>query len=344
MNTDILCRTARQMVASGRGILAMDESHPTCEKRFKQIGVKADEANRCQYRSMLVTATDLGKHIAGVILFDETIRQDTSDGVRFAEQLEADGIVPGIKVDKGAKSLAACPGEKITEGLDGLRERLAEYQTLGARFAKWRAVITIGDNIPSDTCIQANAHALARYAALCQEFDIVPIVEPEVLMDGAHTIERCYAVTKYTQSIVFNELRRQRVELSGVVLKPNMIVSGSECPQQAGADEVARMTLQCLLNTVPAAVPGIAFLSGGLGDEAATANLNAINVLARERGNVPWHITFSYGRALQQKALKVWAGQAENMSSAQQAISQRAKLNGLASTGDYDAGMEHTAE
>ena len=340
MELNTLHRTAKQMVASGHGILAMDESHPTCEKRFKQVKVEASEDQRRQYRSMLVTAPDLGQYISGVILFDETIRQQTMDGIPFVQHLEAMGIVPGIKVDKGVKTLSACPNEKITEGLDGLRERLAEYRELGARFAKWRAVITIGHDIPSPVCIHTNAHALARYAALCQECGIVPIVEPEVLMDGKHTIERCYEVTVAAQQAVFNELARQRVALSGIVLKPNMVVSGSECPQQASADEVAKQTLQCLLKTVPESVPGIAFLSGGLSDEKATAYLNAINVLAKDQKNASWHITFSYGRALQQSALKVWKGEVGKVGAAQQAIAQRARLNSAASTGNYHSDME----
>ena len=340
MNTSKLQSVAQDMVSAGKGILAMDESHPTCKKRFDAIGVRADESSRRDYRSMLVTAPDIGNYISGAILFDETIRQQTTGGVPFARHLESAGIVPGIKVDKGTKALAGHASEKITEGLDGLRERLDEYHSLGARFAKWRAVITISDGIPSQACIEANAHALARYAVLCQEADIVSIVEPEVLMDGAHSIERCYEVTELTQHEVFAELATQGVEPGGIVLKPNMIVSGAECPEQAGADRVARMTLKCLRETVPAAVPGIVFLSGGMSDEAASENLNAINRLAQSEGGAPWRITFSYGRALQQKALKIWRGDAANVPIAQRAIAKRARLNGAASTGSYTASME----
>ena len=343
MDINTLQNTARGMVAAGKGILAMDESHPTCKKRFDTIGVEASEDSRKNYRSMLVMAAGLGDYISGTILFDETLRQRTTEGVPFAQYLKGVGIIPGIKVDKGAKVLAGHSDEKVTEGLDGLRERLEEYRDLGAQFAKWRAVITIGDAIPSQACIKANAHALARYAALCQEADIVPIVEPEVLMDGAHPIERCYEVTEHAQRTVFKELATQGVEPSGIVLKPNMIVSGSECAQPARADEVARMTLQCLRNTVPETVPGIAFLSGGMNDETATMNLNAINQLAQSEGGTSWHITFSYGRALQQQALKTWKGDAKNIPAAQQAIAKRARLNGAASTGAYAATMEGQA-
>ncbi len=343
MDIGALQDTARSMVAAGKGILAMDESHPTCKKRFDQIGIEAGEDNRRNYRSMLVTAPGLGDYIAGAILFDETLRQRTADGEPFTRHLENIGVIPGIKVDKGAQALAGHAGEKITEGLDGLRERLAEYHDLGARFAKWRAVITIGDAIPSQACIKANAHALARYAALCQEAGIVPIVEPEVLMDGPHSIEYCYEITAYTQREVFRQLAMQDVESGGIVLKPNMIVSGSECVRQADAGKVARMTLKCLRDTVPSTVPGIAFLSGGMSDEAASANLNAINQLAQHGDGVPWSLTFSYGRALQQRALSVWKGDPANVPAAQQALSKRARLNGAASTGAYAAAMEEQA-
>ncbi len=343
MDINTLQSVARAMVSPGKGILAMDESHPTCQKRFEQLGIEVSEDNRRHYRSMLVTAPDLGDHISGAILFDETLRQCTTDGVSFAQYLESAGIIPGIKVDQGAKALARHDGEKVTEGLDGLRERLEEYRGLGARFAKWRAVITIGDAMPSRACVEANAHALARYAALCQETDIVPIVEPEVLMDGAHSIERCHELTEYTQRTVFDELSTQGVELSGIVLKPNMVVSGAGCERQADTDEVARMTLKCLLSTVPPTVPGIAFLSGGMSDEAATANLNAINQLAQREGGAPWNITFSYGRALQQQAMKTWKGDPANIAAAQRVVSRRARLNGIASTGAYTAEMEAQA-
>ena len=343
MDVNALQSVARGMVSPGKGILAMDESHPTCDKRFDKLGIEKSEENRRNYRSMLVTAAGLGDHVAGAILFDETLRQRTADGAPFAEHLNGVGIIPGIKVDKGAKALAGHDGEKITEGLDGLRARVEEYYGLGARFAKWRAVITIGDGLPSRACVEGNAHALARYAALCQEGGLVPIVEPEVLMDGAHVIERCYEVTEYTQRTVFAELAVQGVELSGIVLKPNMVVSGAECPRQADATEVARLTLKCLKRTVPAAVPGVAFLSGGMSDEAATANLNAINRLAQSEGGAPWSITFSYGRALQQQAMKTWGGDVANVAAAQRVISKRARLNGAASTGSYAAAMEEQA-
>ncbi len=341
MNTEVLYKTAQAMVAPRRGILAMDESHPTCRKRFEKLGIAMNKENRCAYRSMLVTTRDLGSYISAAILFDETIRQTTLDGNPFAEQLAAAGIIPGIKVDKGAKPLAGFPNEKITEGLDGLRERLEEYRALGARFAKWRAVITIGKIIPSGACISANAHALARYASLCQEAGLVPIVEPEVLMDGAHTIDQCYQATVAAQTCVFNELRRQKVDLRGIVLKPNMVVSGNECPHKASTEEIAKLTLHCLLDVVPAVVPGIAFLSGGMSDEDATANLNTINLLARQhRGQSPWRITFSYGRALQHHAMKTWGGSAANVSVAQAAVLRRAKMNGAASDGAYTATAE----
>ena len=341
MNVDVLRDTARSMVSPGKGILAMDESDPTCRKRFASIGVECNEESRRAYRSMLVMAPNLGDFIAAVILFDETIHQHTVTDTPFVQHLRSVGIIPGIKVDKGAKALAGHPGEKVTEGLDGLRDRLQAYYERGARFAKWRAVITIGESMPSDACVEANAHALARYAALCQESDIVPIVEPEVLMDGTHSIERCYEVTEYTQRTTFRELGAQGVDLRGIVLKPNMVISGVDCPQQADTEEVARMTLRCLRNTVPEEVAGIAFLSGGMSDEKATANLDAINRLARQSGDVKWSITFSYGRALQQRALKIWKGSSANVSAAQQAISKRARLNGAASVGKYAVQMEH---
>ena len=339
MNLDKLQTTAQAMVAAGKGILAMDESHPTCEKRFAQIGVEANADSRRFYRQTLVTAPGLARHVSAAILFDETIRQRTDGGASFAEHLEAAGILPGIKVDKGAHPLAGCAGEKVTEGLDGLRERLAEYAGLGARFAKWRAVIVVSDDLPSAVCARANAQALAAYAALCQEQDLVPIVEPEVLMDGNHTIERCFEATEFVQRTVFAELTARGVVLEGIVLKPNMVVSGSECPVQADCARVAELTLRCLKRTVPAAVPGVAFLSGGQGDEEATANLDAINRLAAAEG-APWRITFSYGRALQQRALTAWGGDASRAAQAQEEICKRARLNGAASDGAYDMGME----
>jgi fructose-bisphosphate aldolase class I len=338
MSIEDLRATARAMVAPGKGILAADESSGTIEKRFTSIGVESTEENRRAYRELLFTTDRVGEFISGVILFDETLRQGTADGTPFAEILANQGIVPGIKVDKGAKALAGFDGEKITEGLDGLRERLAEYVALGARFTKWRAVITIGDGIPTDGCIGANAEALARFAALSQEAGLVPIVEPEVLMDGEHTIERCYDVTAATQAEVFAALRRHRVHLDGMLLKPNMVVSGTTCPQQATVQEVAEATVRCLRDNVPAAVPGIVFLSGGQTDELATAHLDAMNRLEPQ----PWQLSFSYGRALQAPALKAWGGEAGNVAAAQAALLHRSELNGAARSGRYSEDMEHT--
>ena len=328
---------AHAMVAKGKGILAADESTPTCTKRFESINVESTEENRNAYRGMLFTADGIENHISGVILFDETIRQSTINGsIPFPEHLSTLGIIPGIKVDKGAKQLANSDDEKITEGLDGLRDRLKEYYELGARFAKWRAVITIGEDIPTAYCISANAHALARYAALCQEQGLVPIVEPEILMNGDHTIEESYQLTTETLYTVFYELASQGVELEGMVLKPNMVLSGYDCSEQASVQEVAEMTVDCFFNTVPAAVPGIAFLSGGQSDELATAHLNAMNQI----DGTPWNLTFSYGRALQAPALKAWAGKAENIPTAQEALMKRAIFNGLATKGEYSSDME----
>ena len=328
---------AQAMVAKGKGILAADESTPTCTKRFKSINVESTEENRNAYRGMLFTADGIENHISGVILFDETIRQSTINGsIPFPEHLSTLGIIPGIKVDKGAKQLANSDDEKITEGLDGLRDRLKEYYELGARFAKWRAVITIGEDIPTAYCISANAHALARYAALCQEQGLVPIVEPEILMNGDHTIEESYQLTTETLYTVFYELASQGVELEGMVLKPNMVLSGYDCSEQASVKEVAEMTVDCFFNTVPAAVPGIAFLSGGQSDELATAHLNAMNQI----DGTPWNLTFSYGRALQAPALKAWSGKAENIPTAQEALMKRAIFNGLATKGEYSSDME----
>ena len=328
---------AQAMVAKGKGILAADESTPTCTKRFESINVESTEENRNAYRDMLFTADGIENHISGVILFDETIRQSTVNGsIPFPEHLSALGIIPGIKVDKGAKQLANSDDEKITEGLDGLRDRLKEYYELGARFAKWRAVITIGEDIPTAYCISANAHALARYAALCQEQGLVPIVEPEILMNGDHTIEESYQLTTETLYTVFYELAAQGVELEGMVLKPNMVLSGYDCSEQASVKEVAEMTVDCFFNTVPAAVPGIAFLSGGQSDELATAHLNAMNQI----DGTPWNLTFSYGRALQAPALKAWSGRAENIPTAQEALMKRAIFNGLATKGEYSSDME----
>ncbi len=328
---------AQAMVAKGKGILAADESTPTCTKRFESINVESTAENRNAYRDMLFTADGIENHISGVILFDETIRQSTVNGsIPFPEHLSALGIIPGIKVDKGAKQLANSDDEKITEGLDGLRDRLKEYYELGARFSKWRAVITIGEDIPTAYCISANAHALARYAALCQEQGLVPIVEPEILMNGDHTIEESYQLTTETLYTVFYELAAQGVELEGMVLKPNMVLSGYDCSEQASVKEVAEMTVDCFFNTVPAAVPGIAFLSGGQSDELATAHLNAMNQIE----GTPWNLTFSYGRALQAPALKAWSGRAENIPTAQEALMKRAIFNGLATKGEYSSDME----
>ena len=334
-----LHETAQALVAPGKGILAADESTGTIEKRFKSIEVESTEENRRSYRDLLFTTEGAEEFISGVILYDETIRQRSSDGTPFAELLTGRGIIPGIKVDKGAKPLALAPEEQITEGLDGLRERLQEYRELGARFTKWRAVIAIGEGIPSEYCIWTNAHALARYAALSQEAGLVPIVEPEVLMDGEHTIETALRVTGRTQNAVFTELHDQRVELEGMLLKPNMVLSGYDSSEQAGVDEVAELTLHCLYRHVPAAVPGIVFLSGGQSDEDATAHLSAMNA----RGPHPWELSFSYGRALQAPALKAWRGDAANAEAAQQAFYQRAKLNGAARYGDYTPEMEKVA-
>ena len=330
---------ARAMVAPGKGILAADESSPTIKKRFDSIKVESTEENRRAYRELLFTTAGASEFISGVILYDETIRQSTADGTPFPKLLDQSGIIPGIKVDKGAKALPGAEGEKITEGLDGLRERLAEYRGMGARFAKWRAVIAIGDGIPSDYCLDANAHALARYAALCVEQEIVPIVEPEVLMDGPHTIERCYEVTERTLQKVFAELYDQRVPLEQIVLKPNMVLSGTECKKRAGVREVADATLHCFRRCVPAAVPGIVFLSGGQSDEDATAHLNEMNKL----GGGPWELSFSYGRALQAAPLKAWGGKAGNRDAAQKAFLHRARCNGAARSGSWSQEMEKAA-
>jgi len=328
---------AEAMVTPGRGILAADESTPTCGKRFENIGVENTEENRNAYRDMLLTAPGMEEYISGVIMFDETMRQSTLDGnVPFSEHLSSKGVVPGIKVDMGAKVLANSPDEKITDGLDGLRERLIEYYDMGARFAKWRAVITIGEHFPTHYCIATNAHALARYAALCQEQGIVPIVEPEILMDGMHTIEESYDLTIETLHTVFYELASQGVQLDGMILKPNMVLSGYESETQASVEQVASMTVDCFMNTVPAAVPGIAFLSGGQSDELATAHLNAMN----QMDGKPWNLTFSYGRALQAPALSAWRGSSKNVPVAQGAFMKRAKFNSLASKGEFSADME----
>ena len=340
MNKEQLRSTANAMVQKGKGILAADESSPTCGKRFESIGVESTERNRNIYRDLLFTTSGMEEYISGVILFDETLRQSTiADGTAFPQYFKNLGVIPGIKVDKGAKELASHSGEKVTEGLDGLRDRLAEYYKLGARFAKWRAVITIGDGgIPTETCIHVNAHALARYAALCQEADIVPIVEPEVLMDGSHSIDTCHEVSQKAFTMVFDELNKQRVLLEGIVLKPNMIVSGIGCSEQAGVKEVADRTVEVLKVTVPDEVPGCAFLSGGQTNENATAHLNMMN--SKNEESLPWNLTFSYGRALQASALTSWSGKDENILTAQEAFFQRAKFNGLASKGSYSQELE----
>lgn len=339
MNLNQLKSVATAMIANGKGILAADESSPTIKKRFDKIATESTEKNRQRYREMLFTTPGLADYIGGVILFDETIRQSTSDGVPFAKYLNDLGMIAGIKVDKGAKPLAGFPGEKITEGLDGLRERLKEYVELGAKFAKWRAVIDIGDGIPTGFSLKANAHALARYAALCQEADIVPIVEPEVIMDGGHDIDRCADVTSRALELVFSELAAHRVELEGIVLKPNMVISGTTAQNRAGPDEVARATLKVLKAHVPAEVPGIAFLSGGQSAEEATEHLAIMNRM----GPLPWELSFSYGRALQAPALDAWHGKEAQFKAGQQALIKRAKLNSLAHLGKYQTAMETAA-
>jgi fructose-bisphosphate aldolase class I len=338
MNTKKLSDTARALVADDKGLLAMDESNPTCNKRFAKLGIPQTEEARRAYRELIVTTPDLGESISGAILYDETIRQQTKDGTPLVKVLTDAGIIPGIKVDTGAKDMAGLPGEKITEGLDGLRERLAEYSQMGARFAKWRAVIAVGDGIPTRGCIEANAEALARYAALCQEAEMVPVVEPEVLMDGAHTLGRCFEVTEEVLRTVFNQLYRQRVRLRGMILKPNMVLPGLTCPKQEGVDEVADATVRCFLRAVPAAVPGIAFLSGGQSAELASARLNAMNV--RFKAKLPWALAFSFARAIQQPALEIWRGEEANVLAAQQALVHRARCNKAARRGTYDTAME----
>lgn len=334
-NTD-LQSTARAIVAAGKGILAADESHPTIEKRFQAIGVESTESNRRAYRETLFSTPGLGEFIGGAILYDETLRQSDADGTRLVEVLDRQGIVPGIKVDQGAKALARHPGDKITEGLDGLRDRFEEYARLGARFSKWRAVIAIGAGIPTRTCLEANAHALARFAALSQEAGLVPIVEPEVLMDGGHRLERHFEVTETLHKIVFQMLFDHRVDLAGMLLKPNMVLSGKDCPEQAGVAEVAEATLRCLRNGVPAAVPGVVFLSGGQDDVLATQHLNEMNRM----GGAPWELSFSYGRALQAPALSAWKGDEANVPAAQAALYHRARCNGAARSASYTEEME----
>jgi fructose-bisphosphate aldolase, class I len=335
MHTQRLVDTAKALVGGDRGLLAMDESTPTCDRRFAKLGIPQTPDMRRAYRDMIVTTPRLGECISGAILYDETIRQETKAGVPFAQALEKANIIPGIKVDAGAKPLAGHPDEQVTEGLDGLRERLAEYAAMGARFAKWRAVITIGEEIPSRACTLANAHALARYAALCQEAGIVPIVEPEVLMEGDHTLERCRAVTEEALHAVFDELHTQGVLLEGMLLKPNMVLPGFDAADQSNAADIATATIGCFLRTVPAAVPGIAFLSGGQSSEIASLRLNAMNVIFK--GRMPWALAFSFARAIQQPALEIWRGLAVNLSAAQKALFHRADCNRAARRGEYDA-------
>jgi fructose-bisphosphate aldolase class I len=338
MNAQKLIDTAAALVADDKGLLAMDESTPTCDKRFAKLGIPQTEEARRAYRELIVTTPGLGESISGVILFDETIRQQKKDGTPFLKVIADAGIIPGIKVDAGAKAMAGFPGEKITEGLDGLRDRLKEYAKMGARFAKWRAVIAIGAGLPTRSCIDANAQALARYAVLCQEEGLVPIVEPEVLMDGEHTLERCREVTEETLHVVFNHLYEQRVMLEGMILKPNMVLPGLDCLDQETVNEVADATVKCLLRVVPAAVPGIAFLSGGQSGELASARLNAMNL--RFRGRLPWALAFSFARAIQQPALEIWSGHDDKVELAQHALSYRAKCNRAARRGNYPAAME----
>lgn len=331
--------TARALVAQGKGILAADESTGTIEKRFQSVGAVCHEENRRAYRELLLATPGLGEFISGVILFDETIRQQAADGTPLVEVLQRQGLIPGIKVDKGTKAMAGFPGDKITEGLDGLRERLTEYRTLGARFTKWRAVITVGASTPTDTGLRANAHALARFAALSQEAELVPIVEPEVLMDGDHALERHGEVTQHALQIIFAALAEHRVRLEAMLLKPNMVLAGKDYPQPAGVPEVAGATLRCLKRTVPAAVPGLVFLSGGQSDVRATEHLNALN----QAGPAPWELSFSFGRALQAPALKAWAGLPENVPAARRKLLHRARCNGAARFGQYTAPMESLA-
>jgi fructose-bisphosphate aldolase class I len=340
MSAEKLESAAQAMVADGKGILAIDESNPTIKKRFDSIQAECTEESRRAYRELLITRPGIEEFISGMILFDETLRQSTSDGVPFPEAMTKKGIMPGIKVDKGAKDLALHSGEKVTEGLDGLRERLAEYRELGSPFAKWRAVITIGDNMPTAGCIQANAHALARYAALCQEAGLVPMVEPEVLLDGNHTIERCFEVSEATLKALFDALSEQRVLLEGTILKASMVLSGADCATRAGVEIVAEQTIACLKQSVPAALAGVVFLSGGQTPQEATAHLNAMNAMADD---LPWKLSFSYSRALQAPALSAWAGSAANAKAAQDALYHRARLNSAATLGKYSEAMEKQA-
>ncbi|MDC0482046.1 fructose-bisphosphate aldolase class I [Gammaproteobacteria bacterium] len=337
MDIKILNQTAVQMVANSKGILAIDESHGTIQKRFDSLGIEVNEENRRSYRDMLLTTNSLSNYISGAILFDETIRQKTSQGKSFPDYLNEIGIIPGIKVDTGAKPFSCHENEKITEGLDNLPQRMEEYGALGAKFAKWRAVITIGKDIPSNACMIANAQALARYASICQDVNIVPIVEPEVLMDGPHDINKCFEVTNIAQSILFEALDKLNVDFSGVILKPNMVTSGSTCKIQASTEEISELTVKCLGNNVPKKVPGITFLSGGQSDSSASNNLSNINKINTN----PWKVTFSYGRALQLEAMKKWGGDNKNSAEAQKIIGNRAYLNSLAASGKYNLEMEN---
>jgi len=333
-----LTSTAKELMADGKGLLAMDESNPTCNKRFEKLGIPQTIDARRDYRELIITTPRLNECISGAILYDETIRQKKKDGTLFIKAIINEGIIPGIKVDMGAKNMAGFPGESITEGLDGLRIRLKEYAQMGARFAKWRAVFAIGSGIPSRACLETNASALARYAALCQEAGLLPIVEPEVLMTGEHTLKQCSEITEKVLQTVFNELYIQKVILEGMILKPNMILPGLSCQRQETVDEVADTTMKCLLRTVPAAIPGIAFLSGGQSGELASARLNSMNARFKER--LPWALTFSFSRAIQLPALEIWKGDDANIDAAQQALCHRAKCNHSARLGQYNAGME----
>ena len=338
MDQDKLIKTAQAMVANNKGLLAMDESNPTSNKRFAKLNIPQTPEMRRRYREMIVTTPGLNEGINAAILYDETVRQKLSDGTPFVHALEHAGIIPGIKVDMGAKDLAGFPNEKITAGLDGLRERLAEYTDMGLRFAKWRAVITIGDGIPTRRCIVNNANILARYAALCQEAGLVPIVEPEVLMNGKHDLKKCISITENTLHSVFNQLHKQRVLTEGIILKPNMVLPGSDCEDQSNSDEITQATVECLLRTVPASVPGIAFLSGGQSSQLATARLNGMN--SQFKSEIPWKLAFSFSRALQYPALEIWNGKDENIEKAQHALYHRAKLNVAACCGEYNPAME----
>ena len=341
MNLQELEKTARELVAPGKGILAADESFGTIGKRFEAVGIESSEESRRQYREMLFTTEGIGEFLSGVILFDETLRQEASDGTPLPKVLENQGVIPGIKVDKSTVNMPLSPNEKFTQGLDGLHDRLAEYRELGARFTKWRAVITIGEGIPTESCVEANAEALALYAAFAQEYDLVPIVEPEVLIDGDHSIEQCYDATEWMLHETFDEIHEHGVALSGMLLKPNMVISGKDAPEQAGVEEVARATVECLRRTVPAAVPGIVFLSGGQSDLQATQHLNAMNRMYE--GRLPWELSFSYARALQGQPMEIWGGNVDKVEAAQRAFYHRAKMNSAARSGSYSEEMEQEA-